>query len=127
MQTGFEAMRIGSIIYFIPFFFVFNPALLGQGSTIEVLIVCATAVIGILLVAAALQGYLIGIGSLGSGALGLAGRFSLFIGGLIFAAPGGEMIGISHLALSGIGLVVALPGIGVAMLGRKRAQSAALA
>ncbi len=28
MRAGFEAMRLGAIIYFVPFFFVFNPALL---------------------------------------------------------------------------------------------------
>src|SRR5215218_7988423 len=31
MKTGWESMRVGSIIYFIPFFFVLNPALLLQG------------------------------------------------------------------------------------------------
>ncbi|MDG2420311.1 MAG: TRAP transporter fused permease subunit, partial [Gammaproteobacteria bacterium] len=35
MRAGFEAMRLGAIIYFVPFFFVFNPALLLQGSIIE--------------------------------------------------------------------------------------------
>ena len=33
MRTGWESMWVGSIIYFIPFFFVFNPALILQGST----------------------------------------------------------------------------------------------
>ena len=27
MKTGWESMWVGSIIYFIPFFFVLNPAL----------------------------------------------------------------------------------------------------
>ena len=31
MKTGWESMWVGSIIYFIPFFFVLNPALLLQG------------------------------------------------------------------------------------------------
>ena len=31
MKTGWESMRVGSIIYFIPFFFVLNPALVLQG------------------------------------------------------------------------------------------------
>jgi TRAP-type uncharacterized transport system fused permease subunit len=124
MQTGFEAMRIGSIIYFIPFFFVFNPALLGNAGTTEVIVVCATAVLGILMVAAALQGYLFGVGRLGGGALGMVGRASLFVGGLMFAAPGGEMIGFSHIELSLIALVVAAPGIAVAYLGGRKAAAA---
>ena len=31
MKTGWESMWVGSIIYFIPFFFVLNPALVLQG------------------------------------------------------------------------------------------------
>ncbi len=31
MKTGWESMRVGSIIYFMPFFFVLNPALVLQG------------------------------------------------------------------------------------------------
>lgn len=123
MQTGFEAMRIGSIIYFIPFFFVFNPALLGNAGTAEVLVVCGTAVLGILMVAASLQGYLIGIGTLGDGAMSVLARASLFVGGLIFAAPGGDMIGFSHTELSLIALVVAAPGIAIAFMGGRRARA----
>jgi len=124
MQTGFEAMRIGSIIYFIPFFFVFNPALLGNAGTLEVLVVCGTAVLGILMVAASLQGYLIGIGTLGEGVMSVVARASLFVGGLIFAAPGGDMIGFNHTELSLIALVVATPGIATAFIGgRRRARA----
>ena len=32
MKTGWESMWVGSIIYFIPFFFVLNPALVLQGA-----------------------------------------------------------------------------------------------
>ena len=32
LRTGPEAMRLGSIIYFVPFFFVLNPALIGHGT-----------------------------------------------------------------------------------------------
>ena len=32
MKTGWESMWVGSIIYFIPFFFVMNPALVLQGN-----------------------------------------------------------------------------------------------
>ena len=33
MKTGWESMWVGSIIYFIPFFFVLNPALVLQGDS----------------------------------------------------------------------------------------------
>lgn len=115
MRTGFEAMRIGTIIYFIPFFFVFNPALLGQGSAGEIITVVAAATAGVALVAAALQGYLIGVGRLGSGGLGWSARALLGTGGLVLAAPGGGMIGWSHLELGALAAVLIAPGL---LLGR---------
>src|SRR3546814_8484771 len=50
MRTGVEAMRLGVVIYIIPFFFVFNPALLLRDEVSEILIVVPTAVIGIILI-----------------------------------------------------------------------------
>ena len=120
MQTGFEAMRIGTVIYFIPFFFVFNPALLLQGDAGEIVIVIATALAGILLVSAGLQGWLIGIGSLGQGPSGWIARLSLIAGGLTLAAPGGGMLGIGHVQLFLIALVIAAPGVLIAWLGSSR-------
>ena len=45
-------MRIGTVIYVIPFFFVFNPALLLQRAPGETVVVLITAICGILLVSA---------------------------------------------------------------------------
>ncbi|MEE4347784.1 MAG: TRAP transporter fused permease subunit, partial [Paracoccaceae bacterium] len=36
IATGFEAMRLGGVIYIMPFFFVLNPALVGQAPAWEV-------------------------------------------------------------------------------------------
>lgn len=124
MQTGLEAMRIGTIIYFIPFFFVFNPALLLQGPWGEIVIVLITATIGIMLVSAGLQGWLLGAGSTGQGALSWIARLSLIVGGLALAAPGGGMIGLGHLELTAIALVLAAPGIAIAWMGGRRAALA---
>ncbi|MEP3245203.1 MAG: TRAP transporter fused permease subunit [Sneathiella sp.] len=120
METGFEAMRIGSIIYFIPFFFVFNPAFLGNGSPAEVAIVCLTATLGIILVAGGLQGYLIGIGSLTRGTFGMGARVLILLAGIALAVPGGGMLPFSHLQLALVALVLAGTGIGLAVMsGRK--------
>jgi TRAP-type uncharacterized transport system fused permease subunit len=110
-------MRLGTIIYFIPFFFVFNPALLLQGAPGEIIVVLLTALLGIMLTSAGLQGYLIGAGRLGLGPLGILGRISLIVGGLTFAAPGGGMLGYSHWTLMAAALVVAAPGVLIAILG----------
>ncbi|MEZ5741483.1 MAG: TRAP transporter large permease subunit [Burkholderiaceae bacterium] len=64
MKTGFEAMRLGSIIYFVPFFFVLNPALIGRGPIGEVLLVLSTTIVGIVFISGGLQGYLYGIGAI---------------------------------------------------------------
>ncbi|WOI35406.1 TRAP transporter fused permease subunit (plasmid) [Tritonibacter scottomollicae] len=94
MKTGIEAMRLGTIIYFIPFFFVLNPALIGQGSMAEILSVLGTAVIGVLLLSSALQGYLLGVGRLGGGGLfQWPIRMALFAAGLLLLVPGGENFG----------------------------------
>ncbi len=58
VQTGFTAMRLGSVIYFVPFIFVLNPAFLGAGSVFEIVGVIVAAMAGITLIAAGLQGYL---------------------------------------------------------------------
>jgi len=111
METGFEAMRIGTIIYFVPFFFVLNPALLLQGPWTEIAAVITTALVGILLVSAGLQGYVIGIGSLGGRARDVFARLCLIVGGLAFAAPGGGLLGVSHLMLGLTAAAIAIPGL----------------
>src|SRR5690606_33908049 len=89
MRAGLEAMRLGSIIYFIPFFFVFNPAMMLQGSPGDIVPVIITAVIGVTLVSGALQGYLVGFGRLGDGMIGATCRLLILVGGFMFAVPGG--------------------------------------
>ncbi len=92
MKTGLEAMRLGSIIYFVPFFFVLNPALIGRGSLLEIAIVLTTAVAGIVLICAALQGYLYGVGPLdGNGFLAWPARALLLVSGLALALPGSDV------------------------------------
>lgn len=125
MATGFEAMRLGTIIYFIPFFFVYNPALLLQGPWGEIIIVCTTAVIGIVMLGSALQGYLVGFGRLPAGVLGMSGRILLGVAGLVCAAPGGDMTGLSHVQLTLLAAALALPALLLAWQGRRGATGAA--
>jgi len=101
--VGFEAMRMGSIMYFVPFFFVLNPALILQGPAWEIAVVTVTAVIGIVCIGAALQGYLLGVGRLESTAMGWLTRLVLMAAGLFFAVPGGTRVGLGHLELTLIG------------------------
>ncbi len=120
MRVGVESMRLGAIIYFIPFFFVFNPAMLLQGTSAEILPVLVTAIIGVTLVSAALQGYLVGFGLLGIGAGAYAVRTLLAIAGLVFAIPGGGILGLNQLWLAAAACVIAACGLGIAVMQRRR-------
>jgi len=62
MRTAFQAMRLGVVIYFVPLFFVFNPAMILQGSIGATLFYVLTCIIGITFISAGLEGYLVGVG-----------------------------------------------------------------
>ncbi len=111
MRTGLEAMRLGGVIYVAPFFFVLNPALVGEAPAAEVIATLTTALLGIWLISSALQGHVSLVGSLGHGPGGLALRALLAVGGLALAAPGGGELGLSHWALAALGLAVAAPAL----------------
>lgn len=96
LSTGFKAMRLGSVIYFIPFFFVLEPALIMSGTLWEILFATAKVAFGIVLIAGALQHYLLGVGFLDrSGSSGMAGRVLTLVGGGFIALPTTEVIGIN--------------------------------
>ncbi|MBI3453999.1 MAG: TRAP transporter fused permease subunit [Rhodospirillales bacterium] len=124
LKTGLEAMRLGGVIYITPFFFVLNPALVGEAGTVEVLAVLITALVGVWFIGAALQGYVSFVGGFGVGALGWAMRGLLLVSGGFFAFPGGGELGFSHWTLSGIGLALAVPALLHASRQDARAASA---
>ncbi len=57
MATGFTAMRFGWAAYIVPFLFVYSPAILMQGSVVDIITVTATSLFGIWLVCAAMTGF----------------------------------------------------------------------
>ncbi len=119
MQTGFEAMRLGSIIYFIPFFFVFDPAFIWQGPVSQTGLLFTQAAAGIIFVAGGLQGYLLFVGALGFNAAGWIARTGMIGGGLLLAMPGNDIIGWNNAELAvGAAILIGI-GVGAAILGRK--------
>ncbi|AJY50606.1 TRAP transporter permease [Halomonas sp. KO116] len=131
METGLQAMRLGSVIYFIPFLFVLNPALIMQGAPLMIVAVFIQAVIGIILFASAMQGYLMGVGRLGYGALQeIVIRALILIAGLLLALPGGGMVPLSQWELIGLAAAALVPGVLMARLSQRhhrRSQSASAA
>ncbi len=63
-KTGFTAMRLGFVSYVIPFIFVYNPALLFQGTPFEIVYSFITAVMGIYIVSVVFEGFSPVIGEL---------------------------------------------------------------
>ncbi|MDF1791323.1 MAG: TRAP transporter large permease subunit, partial [Thalassobaculaceae bacterium] len=121
MQAGFSAMRLGSIIYFIPFFFVLEPALILNGAPVQIIVVLASALAGVLLIASSTQGYLIGYGTFGEGAWSTLVRTVVFIGGVLFAFPGSEDMGVSHWDAVIAGAVMVAIGLGTGLVTRRAA------
>ena len=114
LATGFKAMRLGSIIYFIPFFFVLEPALIMSGAWYQTLIAAVKVGFGIILIAGSLQSYLFGVGLVDkSGFQGVLGRLLMALGGGLIALPASEMIGITigQVSLFMAGAVIAAVGV----------------
>jgi TRAP transporter 4TM/12TM fusion protein len=124
MKTGWESMRVGSIIYFIPFFFVLNPAFVLQGPLSETAIVTLTAFAGIVFICGGIQGYQAGIGDLrGAGRIEWLVRGLLIAGGFILAAPGGGIMPLSHTQMTLAALAVLAPAVALSAWASRRSRS----
>ena len=112
METGYAAMRLGSSIYFVPFFFVLNPALILIGPTPDIVVSVITAFIGIYLISGSLEGYIFRLGK-----IGYSIRIPVFISGLLLAAP--------QRTSEIIGLAILIPALLFAYWQRQKAKKAA--
>jgi TRAP transporter 4TM/12TM fusion protein len=96
-KTGLYAMRLGSVLFILPFFFVLNPALILHGSAPVIAQAAATAITAMWLLASAAEGYLYRVGT-----LTWPVRGALLAGGLMLIYP--DLLS----DLVGLGLVVAV-------------------
>jgi TRAP transporter 4TM/12TM fusion protein len=83
MQTSFTAMRLGIVIYFVPLFFLFQPALVLQGDLTPLIYVLPSIIVGITLLSGGLEGYLLGVGMVRPWM-----RLPLAAAGFAFSFPG---------------------------------------
>jgi TRAP transporter 4TM/12TM fusion protein len=93
-KTGYQAVRLAISAFIVPFIFAYHPALLLQGSLFEVIEASMTALIGIGLVAIAVEGYLFR-------PLNWIKRALLCVGGVLSLIPGWKT--------DLLGLAIALP------------------
>ena len=94
MKTGVTAMKLGIVAFIIPFMFVFEPALLMQGSTTEIVTAFTSALVGVIGVASGIQNWLLVRCRLWERALLLASGLMLIFPGLIT-----DTIGLSSLLI----------------------------
>jgi TRAP transporter 4TM/12TM fusion protein len=119
MRAMMEAMRFGAVKYALPFFFVYNPGLLLQdASGLRIVELLGGAVVGLGLVAYALQGYLPGVGVLDRRVTGYLTRGVLIGAGLLLAIP--------ERVTTVVGLVVAAGAYAAARAGAGAGRRAGL-
>jgi TRAP transporter 4TM/12TM fusion protein len=89
-KTGLTAMRLGSVLFMLPFFFVLNPALILHGKLPTIMEAAVTAVFAMWLLASAVEAYLYRVGT-----ITWPVRLVLFVAALVLIYPGTltDMIG----------------------------------
>jgi TRAP-type uncharacterized transport system fused permease subunit len=86
METGFASMRLGLVLFILPFMFVYNPGLLLQGDVLNIVVSVATAVVATVLLSCAVEGYLYKVGPLAT-----LERVALLTGALLLMVPNREV------------------------------------
>jgi TRAP-type uncharacterized transport system fused permease subunit len=82
MKTALESMKMGVVIYIVPFFFIFEPSLILQGPLLPSLFHFSTAIVGVYLLASGFEGYILKIGE-----INLPTRVITMGIGLLWAVP----------------------------------------
>ena len=109
IKTGFTAMRLGVVIYLIPFFFVLDPALVLADTVAAALIAMVEVMIGCFLIAGSAQRYLPLIGKV----RGHVAPWLIGLGGVAIAFPDLAVLAIDagNWQLLGAGLSLVFAGV----------------
>ncbi len=108
MKIGFTAMRLGIILYMLPFLFTISPSLILQGPVLKILINFVTAVVGIMLMGGGIERYILGLGKIPWPVAML-----LIVAGVMLVYP------FRHISLVGLGIAVIVIAL-VKIAGPKR-------
>jgi TRAP-type uncharacterized transport system fused permease subunit len=96
-KTGFTAARIGFVAFLIPYMFVYGPAMLAQGNITDILVSLIAGVIGVVLLAACLTGWVVRNLNLFERLVSLAGALLLIKPGLV-----SDLLGLVALIILGL-------------------------
>ena len=81
MRTSVTSFKVGLAAFIVPFMFFYSPAMLMEGTFLEIVHIAITATLGVMMLSAAVQGYLMG-------PIGGLGRLALLVGALFLIAGG---------------------------------------
>ncbi len=107
MKTAIQSTKLGMIKFFLPFFFVLSPAMILQAPGLESLTVIGTALPGIVLAAASVEGYMWWLGRLHGWV-----RLPLFVAGILLFHP--------DLVTDVAGVLLSVVGVGLHFLVLRR-------
>ncbi|HIC66589.1 MAG TPA: TRAP transporter large permease subunit, partial [Paracoccus sp.] len=108
MQTGFHAMRLGMPLFVLPFIFVYDPALIMEGTWLQILERVALTLVAIWAITSAFEAWIYKVGKIGA-----LSRVAFGLGGVLILFP--------ELTTSLIGAAVLLAVIAINLgLGRRR-------
>jgi TRAP transporter 4TM/12TM fusion protein len=113
IRTGWEAMRLCSIAYIVPFLFVFSPSLLLYGHWYIVALSVTTAIVGSILLGVGMVGYLFR-------PIGAVRRALFIIAAVALLTPvvgKGQYVELTW-GLNGVGLILAIGLVAVEWLAR---------
>lgn len=110
-RIGLQSVRMGASLYLVPFCFVLNPALILRGDPATIGLSIAAALAGLVVFAAALQGYVIGVGRIPMHVGGWVARITLIAAGLLLAVRAPWFTGIPVVASLGLGASLTAGGL----------------
>lgn len=105
MKVSWTGVKLGIAAFLIPFFFAFNPALIGQGAALQVAGAAVTALVGVYFLACGVHGYFLG-------RINVLIRAPLVAGACLLIHP--------ELTTDFVGVGLLVLGAGAALLSRKR-------
>jgi len=103
LKTGFLSMRLGSILFFLPILFVFDPSMLMQGTAINIIFSVSMAIFAIIIISASFEGYMYIFGRLNT-----IYRILCFSSGLLILMPNltSKYIGVGILIVTTLSLIL---------------------
>ncbi len=111
METGFRAMRLGLPLFVLPFIFVYDPALIMEGTWINIAERIALTLVALWAITSAFESWIYGVGR-----VGLASRAAFGAGGVLIIFP--ELM----TSLAGAAILVAVIAVNLAR-GRRPARA----